>query len=98
MATPIKAVPILTGALAEDFVRQAEENERKPRRILSEEQEKKIEEIMRRSREAVPSWLKQWAKEWLFSRGFDRNALKKAGRGGEMRAEGFFFGGDGDFL
>ncbi len=30
MATPIKAVPILTGTLADDFVRQAEENERKP--------------------------------------------------------------------
>ncbi|MDE6070916.1 MAG: hypothetical protein K2G53_00010 [Muribaculaceae bacterium] len=58
MATPIKAVPILTGALAEDFVRRAEENERKPRRILSEEREKKIADIMRRSREFVPSWLK----------------------------------------
>ena len=39
MATPIKAVPILTGALADDFVRQAEENERKPRPVLSEEDE-----------------------------------------------------------
>ena len=58
MATPIKAVPILTGTLADDFVRRAEENERKPRRILSEEKEKKIAEIMRRSREFVPSWLK----------------------------------------
>lgn len=58
MATPIKAVPILTGTLADDFVRQAEENERKPRRILSEEDEKRIAEIMRRSREFVPSWLK----------------------------------------
>ncbi|MDE5608303.1 MAG: hypothetical protein K2I64_05165 [Muribaculaceae bacterium] len=58
MATPIKAVPILTGTLADDFVRRAEENERKPRRILSEEREKKIAEIMRRSREFVPSWLK----------------------------------------
>ena len=53
MATPIKAVPILTGSLADDFVRQAEENERKPRRILSEDREKKIAEIMRRSREFV---------------------------------------------
>lgn len=58
MATPIKAVPILTGILADDFVRQAEENERKPRRLLSEEDEKRIAEIMRRSREFVPSWLK----------------------------------------
>lgn len=58
MATPIKAVPILTGTLADDFVRQAEENERKPRRALSEEDEKRIAEIMRRSRESIPSWLK----------------------------------------
>ncbi len=58
MATPIKAVPILTGTLADDFVRQAEENERKPRRVLSEEDEKRIAEIMHRSREFVPSWLK----------------------------------------
>lgn len=59
MATPIKAVPVLTGTLADDFVRQAEENERKPRRILSKEKEKRIAEIMRRSREFVPSWLKK---------------------------------------
>lgn len=58
MATPIKAVPILTGTLADDFMLQAEENERKPRRMLSEEDEKLIAEIMRRSREFVPSWLK----------------------------------------
>lgn len=58
MATPIKSVPILTGTLADDFVRQAEENERKPRRTLSEDREAKINEIMRRSREYVPSWLK----------------------------------------
>ena len=59
MATPIKAVPILTGSLADDFVRRAEENERQPRRPLSEEREKRIAEIMRRSREAIPSWLKK---------------------------------------
>lgn len=59
MATPIKAVPILTGTLADDFVRQAEENERKPRRVLSADEEKIIADIMRRSREAVPSWLKR---------------------------------------
>ena len=58
MTTPIKAVPILTGSLADDFVRQAEENERKPRRVLSADKEKSIADIMRRSREFVPSWLK----------------------------------------
>lgn len=59
MATPIKAVPILTGNLADDFVRRAEENERKPRRVLSQEKERKIAEIMRRSKDSVPSWLKK---------------------------------------
>ncbi len=59
MATPIKAVPILSGNIADKFVRRAEENERKPRRTLSEEQEKRIVEIMRRSREFVPSWIKK---------------------------------------
>ena len=58
MATPIKSVPILSGSLAEDFVRQAEENEQKPRRVLSAEKEQKIAEIMLRSREFVSSWLK----------------------------------------
>lgn len=58
MATPIKAVPILTGSLADDFVRRAEENERKSRRVLSKEQEARIAEIMQRSREFIPSWMK----------------------------------------
>lgn len=58
MATPIKAVPILSGQIAEDFIRRAEENERKPRKVVSEATEKKIAEIMRRSREFVPSWMK----------------------------------------
>ncbi len=58
MATPIKAVPILTGQIAEDFIRRAEEKERQPRRGYSEEREKRIAEIMRRSREFVPSWMK----------------------------------------
>lgn len=58
MATPIKAVPILTGSLADDFVRQAEENEQRPRRVLSADEEKRIADIMRRSQEYVPSWLK----------------------------------------
>lgn len=58
MATPIKAVPILSGQIAEDFIRRAEENERKPRKTVSKATEKKIAEIMRRSREFVPSWMK----------------------------------------
>lgn len=56
MAIPIKAVPILSGEVADEFVRRAEENERKPRKRLSAEREKKIAEIMRRSREYVFPW------------------------------------------
>lgn len=60
MATPIKAVPILYGKVADEFVRRAERNERKPRRqALSAEQERHIAEVMRRSREFVPSWAKK---------------------------------------
>lgn len=59
MATPIKSVPILTGILAEEFVKEAEKNEQKTRRSLSPEREKRIAEIMRRSQEAIPSWLKR---------------------------------------
>lgn len=60
MATPIKAVPILSGELADKFVRRAERNERNPRRQTpSAEQERHIAEIMRRSREFVPSWTKK---------------------------------------
>lgn len=59
MATPIKSVPILSGEAADEFVRLAEENERKTRRILSKEQEQRIAEVMRRSHEFVPSWFKK---------------------------------------
>lgn len=59
MATPIKSVPILSGEIADEFVRRAEDNERKPRHVLSEEQENRIAEVMRRSREFVPSWMKR---------------------------------------
>lgn len=58
MATPIKPVPILTGEIAEDFIRKADERERNPRRKISEDKEKRIAEIMRRSREFIPSWMK----------------------------------------
>lgn len=57
MATPIKAVPILTGQIAEEFVQQAEEKERQSRHGFSEEKEKRIAEIMRRAREFTPSWM-----------------------------------------
>ncbi|MDE7376762.1 MAG: hypothetical protein K2N16_07920 [Muribaculaceae bacterium] len=58
MATPIKAVPVLTGQVAEAFIRRADERERNPRHEISEEKERRIAEILRRSREFVPSWMK----------------------------------------
>lgn len=56
MATPIKAVPILSGEIAEEFIRKAEENERKPRHELSEVQKRSIQQIVRQMQEYVPSW------------------------------------------
>lgn len=56
MATPIKAVPILTGELADEFVRLAEENEVKPRRASSPSRRAMVLEIERQLREFVPSW------------------------------------------
>lgn len=58
MAIPIKAVPILSGEIADEFVRQAEENERKPRREPNPERKAMVAEILRRSKEFVPSWMK----------------------------------------
>jgi hypothetical protein len=58
MATPIKAVPILSGKLADEFVRRAEERERSPRRVSSQEQRAVVREMERQLREFVPSWRK----------------------------------------
>ncbi|MCM1337428.1 MAG: hypothetical protein NC187_07740 [Candidatus Amulumruptor caecigallinarius] len=56
MATPIKQVPILTGELAEAFVRQAEANERRPHGKLPKERESEIKRVMREMEDFVPSW------------------------------------------
>lgn len=56
MATPIKQVPILTGELAEAFIREAEENEKLPRHRLSSEDEETIRRVMREMEEFIPSW------------------------------------------
>lgn len=56
MAIPIKQVPILSGQIAEDFIREAEENEKLPRHRLSSEDEATIRRVMRRMEEFVPSW------------------------------------------
>lgn len=59
MAIPIKQVPILTGELAEAFVREAEEKERRPHASrLSPEDEATIRRVIRRMEDFVPSWRK----------------------------------------
>lgn len=59
MAIPIKAVPILSGEIAEEFVRNAEERERKPSSSLSCDQEERIANVMRQMREFKFPWQKQ---------------------------------------
>ena len=56
MAIPIKAVPILSGEIADDFVRKAEEREKNPTPGLSQEQEERIARVMRQMREFKFQW------------------------------------------
>lgn len=56
MATPIKQVPILTGQIAEDFIREAEENEKLPRLRLSPEREERIRKVMKQLHEFKFPW------------------------------------------
>ena len=56
MAIPIKAVPILSGDLADDFVRQAQEREKHPGPALSAEQEERVAKVMRQMREFRFPW------------------------------------------
>ena len=56
MATPIKQVPILSGKIAEAFVKEAEANERKPHGKLHPEREAAVRRVMREMEEFVPSW------------------------------------------
>ncbi len=59
MAIPIKQVPILSGRIAEDFIREAEENEKLPRHRLSSDDEATIRRVMREMEEFVPSWKRE---------------------------------------
>lgn len=59
MAIPIKAVPILSGEIADDFVRKAEEREKNPAPCLSQEQEERIAKVMRQMREFKFPWEKK---------------------------------------
>lgn len=56
MAIPIKQVPILSGQIAEEFIREADENKKLPRHRLSSEEEATIRNVMRKMDEFVPSW------------------------------------------
>lgn len=59
MAIPIKAVPVLSGEIAEDFVRKAEEREKHPAPGLSAEQEERVVKVMRQMREFRFPWEKK---------------------------------------
>lgn len=59
MAIPIKAVPILSGEIADDFVRKAEEHEKNPAPRLSPEQEERIAKVMKQMREFKFPWEKR---------------------------------------
>lgn len=59
MAIPIKAVPILSEEIADDFVRKAEEREKNPSPGLSQEQEERIARVMRQMREFKFPWEKK---------------------------------------
>ncbi|MDE6651881.1 MAG: hypothetical protein K2K08_05685 [Paramuribaculum sp.] len=56
MAIPIKAVPILSGKIADDFVRRAEEREKSPAPGLSQEREERIAKVMKQMREFKFPW------------------------------------------
>lgn len=56
MAIPIKAVPILSGEIAADFIKKAEEREKHPSSTLSAEQEERIARVMRQMREFKCPW------------------------------------------
>lgn len=56
MTIPIKAVPILSGEIADDFVRKAEEREKNPTPGLTQEQEERIARVMRQMREFKFPW------------------------------------------
>lgn len=59
MATPIKQVPILTGKLATDFVREAEDNEKLPRHQISSEDEAWVQKIAKQLQEFKFPWDKK---------------------------------------
>lgn len=59
MAIPIKAVPILSGDIADDFVRKANEREKHPSAQLTEAQEERVLKVMRQLRDFKFPWEKK---------------------------------------
>ena len=58
MAIPIKAVPILSGEIAADFVSGAEAHEKSPAPALSMEREERVARVMKQMREFKFPWEK----------------------------------------
>ena len=50
MATPVKHIPVLEGASAEEFIRRADENERHPTPRLSPEEKERLRRVLAKSR------------------------------------------------
>ncbi len=59
MATTIKTSPELWGESAKEFDFLAEENAKKPTPYLSQEEEQKLRDFFKRSREFVFPWHKK---------------------------------------
>lgn len=59
MAIPIKAVPILSRKIADDFVQKAEEREKNPAPRLTQAQEERIAKVMRQMHEFRFPWEKK---------------------------------------
>lgn len=59
MAIPIKQVPILSGEIAEIFVREADENEKLPRHKISAEDEAWVNRIAKQLQEFKFPWDKK---------------------------------------
>ena len=60
MATTIKTSPELWGESAQEFDMRAEENGKKPTPRLSSEEEQKLRDFFRRSREFIFPWQKRF--------------------------------------
>ena len=70
MAIPIKAVPILSGEIADEFVQKAEEHAQNPAPGLSPEREERIAKVMKQMREFKFPWERR---SWRIHSSLKRN-------------------------